>query len=83
MLDHVSRLLEIPGSRLLFGGKELENHKIPEIYGAVEPTAVFVPIGEMLKAENFGTCATEIFGPFQVVTTFADDELPLVIEACE
>ncbi len=83
MLDHAARLLEIPGSKLLFGGKELENHKIPEIYGAVEPTAVFVPLKEMLKAEHFGTCTTEIFGPFQVVTTFADDELPLVLEACE
>jgi len=82
-LDHTSRLLEIPGAKLMFGGKELENHNIPEVYGAVEPTAVFVPLKEMLKDEHFGVCTTEIFAPFQVVTTFADDERSLVIEACE
>ena len=48
MLDHASRLLQIPGARLLFGGKELENHNIPEVYGAMEPTAVFVPLAAML-----------------------------------
>lgn len=83
MLDHASRLLEIPGSRLLFGGKELDEHDIPEVYGAVEPTAVYVPLEEMLKEENFGACTTEIFGPFQVVTTFGDDQVCLVLEACE
>jgi hypothetical protein len=36
--------------------------------GAVQPTAVFVPLREMLKPENFGVCTTEIFGPFQVQT---------------
>ena len=83
ILDHTARLLEIPGSKLMFGGKELDNHNIPEVYGAVEPTAVFVPLKEMLKDENFGACTTEIFAPFQVVTTFADDERHLVIDACE
>jgi 1-pyrroline-5-carboxylate dehydrogenase len=82
-LDHTARLLEIPGAKLMFGGKELDNHNIPEVYGAVEPTAVFVPLKEMLKDENFGACTTEIFAPFQVVTTFADDEMRLVLEACE
>lgn len=83
ILDHTSRLLQIPGSKLLFGGKELENHNIPEVYGAVEPTAVFVPLKEMLKDENFDACTTEIFGPFQVVTTFNDEEICHVLEACE
>jgi len=82
-LDHTFRLLEIPGAKLMFGGKELDNHNIPEVYGAVEPTAVFVPLKEMLKDEHFDVCTTEIFAPFQVVTTFADDEMSLVIEACE
>jgi len=82
-LGHTARLLEIPGAKLMFGGKELDNHNIPEVYGAVEPTAVFVPLKEMLKDENFEVCTTEIFAPFQVVTTFADDERSLVIEACE
>jgi 1-pyrroline-5-carboxylate dehydrogenase len=82
-LDHTFRLLEIPGAKLMFGGKELDNHNIPEVYGAVEPTAVFVPLKEMLKDEHFDVCTTEMFAPFQVVTTFADDEMSLVIEACE
>mmetsp|Transcript_3774 Transcript_3774/g.8310 ORF Transcript_3774/g.8310 Transcript_3774/m.8310 type:complete len:548 (+) Transcript_3774:71-1714(+) len=83
ILDHTARLLEIPGARVLFGGKELDNHTIPECYGAVEPTAVFVPLKEMLKDENFGVCTTEIFGPFQVVTTFKEDEMCHVLDACE
>ncbi|KAL7449117.1 hypothetical protein ACHAWC_003019 [Mediolabrus comicus] len=83
ILDHTARLLEIPGSKLLFGGKELENHNIPDVYGAVEPTAVWVPLKEMLKEENFEACTSEIFAPFQVVTTFADNERHLVIDACE
>jgi len=83
ILDHAARLLEIPGSKLLFGGKELENHNIPEVYGAVEPTAVYVPLTEMLKEEHFGVCAKEIFGPFQVVTTYWDDDICHVLDACE
>ena len=66
ILDHVNRLLQIPGARLLFGGKPLENHNIPKVYGAVEPTAVFVPITEIVKNEYFDIVTTEIFGPFQV-----------------
>ncbi|KAL3769542.1 hypothetical protein ACHAWO_011055 [Cyclotella atomus] len=83
ILSHAKRLLEIPGSKVLFGAKELANHKIPPVYGAVEPTAIFVPLTEMLKDENFGVCTTEIFGPFQVVTTFNDNEICHVLEACE
>lgn len=37
---HIDECLKIPGSKLLFGGKGLTNHKIPECYGAFEPTAV-------------------------------------------
>ena len=82
ILDHVARLLSIPGARLLFGGRELEGHRIPAVYGAVEPTAVFVPLGEMLKEEHFAACTTEIFGPFQVATTFGDEDVDKVLEAC-
>uniref|UniRef100_A0A7S2HZA5 Aldehyde dehydrogenase domain-containing protein n=1 Tax=Helicotheca tamesis TaxID=374047 RepID=A0A7S2HZA5_9STRA len=83
ILDHTNKLLEIPGSKLLFGGKELEKHNIPDVYGAVEPTAVFVPLDEMLKEENFETCAKELFAPFQVVTKYNDANMCLVLEACE
>lgn len=83
MLDHTARLLEIPGSKLLFGGKELQNHTIPSVYGALEPTAVFVPLDQLLSPDHFDVCTLEIFGPFQVVTEYNDSTLPKVLEACE
>lgn len=66
MLEHIGKLLQIPGSKLLFGGEPLQGHSIPKIYGAMKPTAVFIPIEEMLKEDNFGLVTKEIFGPFQV-----------------
>jgi len=83
MLQHTQRLLSIPGARLLFGGKPLQNHRIPSVYGAIEPTAVFVPLEQMLKQEHFGAVTTEVFGPFQVVTEWGGSQLPLVLEALE
>lgn len=69
MLDHIENLLAIPCARLEFGGKPLTNHTIPDVYGAMEPTAVFVPLKEVLRnEENFALATTEIFGPFQVST---------------
>jgi len=79
----MNTLLKIPGAYLAFGGKELANHTAPPQYGMMEPTAVFVPLKEMLKPENFDTCVTEIFGPFQVLTEYDDESLELVLEACE
>ncbi|CAK4628739.1 unnamed protein product [Aphanomyces euteiches] len=73
MLDHVDNLLKIPGARLAFGGKELKNHSIPSCYGAIEPTAVFVPLKEATKLENFDLVTTEIFGPLQVITEYESD----------
>ena len=66
MLEHVKKLLKIPGSKLLFGGEALKNHSIPSIYGAFKPTAVYVPIEEILKDKSFELVTREIFGPFQV-----------------
>lgn len=54
------------GAKLLFGGKPLSGHSIPEVYGAVEPTAVFVPLQQALLPEHFGEVTKEVFGPFQV-----------------
>lgn len=67
MLDHAKKLLQIPGSRLLFGGEALQNHSIPKIYGAIKPTAIFVPLEEILKDEHYPLVTKEIFGPFQVI----------------
>mmetsp|Transcript_10928 Transcript_10928/g.16258 ORF Transcript_10928/g.16258 Transcript_10928/m.16258 type:complete len:572 (-) Transcript_10928:456-2171(-) len=83
ILDHVNQLLQLPGSELLFGGKELDNHNIPDVYGAVEPTAVFVPLDEMLKEENYDICFKELFAPFQIITKYNDANMCLVLEACE
>ncbi|XP_049409756.1 delta-1-pyrroline-5-carboxylate dehydrogenase 12A1, mitochondrial [Solanum stenotomum] len=83
MLDHAKKLLQIPGSRLLFGGEALQNHSIPKIYGAIKPTAIFVPLEEILKDKHYPLVTKEIFGPFQVVTEYKDNQLPLVLDALE
>ena len=54
------------GAKVLFGGTPLEGHSIPDCYGAIKPTAVFVPLEEILKDENFDLVTTEVFGPVQV-----------------
>lgn len=78
LLEHVTKLLKLPGSHLLFGGKELDpnTHNVPACYGAIEPTAVFVPLQSILSsADATRLCTKEIFGPMQVVTSFKDGEL--------
>ena len=81
IVDHINKCLTIPGAQLVFGGKPLDGHNIPECYGAVEPTAVSIPLASMLADEEAFTLATtELFGPFQVFTEFKDDQLPLVLE---
>ncbi|XP_023757316.1 delta-1-pyrroline-5-carboxylate dehydrogenase 12A1, mitochondrial [Lactuca sativa] len=83
MLDHKNNLLRIPGAKLLFGGEELENHSIPSIYGAIKPTAIFVPIEQILKKEHYELVTKEIFGPFQIITEYKDTQIPMVLEALE
>ncbi|KAL9239537.1 hypothetical protein vseg_013847 [Gypsophila vaccaria] len=83
MLEHMKQLLKIPGSKLLFGGEPLENHTIPSVYGAFKPTAVYVPLEEILKDQYFELVTKEIFGPFQVVTDYKSHQLPMVLEALE
>jgi len=83
IMKHMARLLSIPGAKVLFGGKPLTGHSIPEVYGAVEPTAVFVPLEEALKPEHFEAVTTELFGPFQVITEYTDEQLPRMLGALE
>ncbi|RLN55695.1 hypothetical protein BBJ29_003460 [Phytophthora kernoviae] len=47
------------------------------------PTAVFVPLKEMIKPENFELVTTEIFGPFQILTEYDDSDLPHVLDSLE
>ncbi|GMI78189.1 aldehyde dehydrogenase 12A1, ARABIDOPSIS THALIANA DELTA1-PYRROLINE-5-CARBOXYLATE DEHYDROGENASE [Hibiscus trionum] len=83
MLEHKKKLLQIPGSKLLFGGEPLENHSIPTIYGALKPTAICVPLEEILKQANYELVTKEIFGPFQIITDYKKDQLPMVFDALE
>jgi 1-pyrroline-5-carboxylate dehydrogenase len=66
-------------------GNELNGgaHTIPKCYGALEPTAVFVPLKEMRKARVFPLATREVFGPLQVVTEYRLRELDSVLEVCE
>lgn len=83
ILEHAGALLKIPGAKLLFGGKPLqEPHAIPKKYGAVEPTAVFVPLKEIRA--NFDLVTKEIFGPFTVFTTWdSEDDLQEILGLTE
>ncbi|XVE56986.1 hypothetical protein DITRI_Ditri04bG0055300 [Diplodiscus trichospermus] len=83
MLEHKKKLLQIPGSKLLFGGEPLENHSIPSVYGAMKPTAIYIPLEEILKEANYELVTKEIFGPFQIITDYKKDQLPMVLDALE
>lgn len=54
---------------MAFGGKPLTGHCIPDVYGAIQPTAVFVPLEQILDEKNFELVTTEVFGPVQVRAT--------------
>ncbi len=36
-----------------------------------------------MKPEHFDVATTELFGPFQILTSYTSKQLPLVLEACE
>jgi len=85
-MSHVEGLKRIPGARVLFGGVEINDgqHKIPRQYGAMRPTAVFVPLSSLMaKKEHLELATTEIFAPFQVVTEFEDGDIPAVLDVLE
>lgn len=75
--------MKIPGSRIEFGGKRLMQHTIPSCYGSYEPTAIYIPLDELLLPKNYNLVTKEIFGPFQIITDYETKEVNLIIEACE
>lgn len=82
--DHVDKLAGMDGAKILFGGKALKNHTIPEKYGAYEPTAVYVPLQTIMKSDKtYKVCTQELFGPVQVVTSYSDNEENIVINLLE
>lgn len=60
---------------MLWGGEPLTNHNIPECYGAIKPTAVYVPLKAMKDPEVFKLVTTEVFGPFYVLTEYDGEGL--------
>jgi 1-pyrroline-5-carboxylate dehydrogenase len=79
---HIDAVLAVPGADLMFGGSPLTGHSIPECYGAYEATAIRVPLAA-LSGEHFDLLTSELFGPFQVVTTYGDNELLQVLSVLE
>ncbi|CAE7872441.1 ALDH12A1 [Symbiodinium microadriaticum] len=80
-LAHMDRVLAIPGASLAFGGKELADHTVPPQYGAVEPTAVRIPIEALEDPPSFEVATVELFGPFQVLVDYKEGQQSKVIEA--
>ncbi len=81
---HIDAVLELEGSKLLFGGKPLaEPHNIPTIYGSYQPTAIFVPLRHFRSPKKFKLLTTELFGPFQIVTEYKDKEIDSVLNTLE
>ena len=81
-LNHINTLLKISGAECLFGGEELTKHSIPKIYGSMKPTALKIPVDQLL-GKHFNNVTKEVFGPFQVVIIYGDNDLPVVKEALE
>lgn len=80
ILEHTAACMKIPGASLAFGGKPLEGHRIPEQYGAVQPTAVRIPIESLKDPANFKLATTELFGPFQIIVDWRDGQLSDVLD---
>ena len=80
--SHIDTVLEIPGTELLFGGAELTGHEIPDSYGAYEPTAIRAPLSQLAN-EHFDLLTTELFGPFQIVASYGDDDIDTVLSLLE
>ena len=82
MQAHIDAVLAVPGAETLFGGQPLQGHSIPDCYGAMEATAIRVPLTEA-DGDHFALVTTELFGPFQVVITWGDDDLQTVLSMLE
>jgi len=80
--SHIDAVLAVDGTKLLFGGAPLTGHEIPECYGAYEPTAIRAPLSQ-LNNGHFDLLTTELFGPFQIIASYNDDELGTVLGLLE
>lgn len=80
--SHIDTVLDVPGTELLFGGVELTDHSIPDVFGAYEPTAILAPLAE-LSGDHFELLTTELFGPFQIVVSYGDADIDAVLTLFE
>ena len=64
------------------GGSPLADHDIPKCYGAYEPTAIRVPLAQ-LSNDHFDLLTTELFGPFQIIASYNDQEIGAVLRLFE
>jgi 1-pyrroline-5-carboxylate dehydrogenase len=82
--EHVDNVLKVPGAQLLFGGSPItESHSIPECYGSFKPTAIFVPLKAFSTKKYYDLITTELFGPFQIVTEYNDNNVDIVLNILE
>lgn len=81
--EHLDAVLELEGAKLLWGGSPLKDHKIPAVYGSYEPTAVFVPLRHFRGDKKRKLLTTELFGPFQVVTEYGNNDVDKVLDIME
>jgi len=81
--EHISKLLELSGAKILWGGKKLTGHKIPSCYGSFEPTAVYVPLKHFTTRKKLKLICTELFGPFQVITDYKMPGMKKVMDTLE
>jgi len=79
---HIDAVLQVPGAELMFGGSPIDGHDIPDCYGAFEPTAIQVPL-PAICGEYFDLVTTELFGPFQIISTYTEDDVPLLLDLLE
>lgn len=79
---HIDAVLQVPGAKIMFGGSPISGHAIPDCYGAFEPTAMRVPLPAICD-EYFNLLTTELFGPFQIISTYTDHDIPLLLDLLE
>jgi len=81
--EHIAKVLELDGAKVLWGGKRLTGHSIPEKYGSFEPTAIYVPIKHFTTRKKIELLTTELFGPFQIITDYRISNMKKVLETLE
>ena len=83
IFEHMNKLLELDGAKILWGGKKLTGHSIPDCYGSIEPTAIYVPIKHFTSKKKIKLICTEVFGPFQVITDYKMNSMKRVLNTLD